>query len=229
MLMLGRCSNNFLPPMAPACGDGVFMVGADANDDRGLVLNCCVDVVESLDKGDFGLGNVEFVDFVDDTLALKLGSTSTKSDPRATLPNSSVGDDMWSAALLQWLGLAWLGGEPVRVVSSSLSSLSSKMFKANFLLLVDRGVAFFFRELDLGVFLTLRDEWARMELGLMDPSTFPRGDSGFMLDRSIDVLMNCIFSHSKTTGRNCTKKVKNKCDFWKLHFEFGRTRRTPYR
>ena len=192
--------------MAPACGDGVFMVGADANDDRGLVLNCCVDVVESLDKGDFGLGNVEFVDFVDDTLALKLGSTSTKSDPRATLPNSSVGDDMWSAALLQWLGLAWLGGEPVRVVSSSLSSLSSKMFKANFLLLVDRGVAFFFRELDLGVFLTLRDEWARMELGLMDPSTFPRGDSGFMLDRSIDVLMNCIFSHSKTTGRNCTKK-----------------------
>ena len=206
MFMLGRCSNNFLPPMAPACGDGVFMVGADANDDRGLVLNCCVDVVESLDKGDFGLGNVEFVDFVDDTLALKLGSTSTKSDPRATLPNSSVGDDMWSAALLQWLGLAWLGGEPVRVVSSSLSSLSSKMFKANFLLLVDRGVAFFFRELDLGVFLTLRDEWARMELGLMEPSTFPRGDSGFMLDRSIDVLMNCIFSHSKTTGRNCTKK-----------------------
>ena len=208
MLMLGRCSNNFLPPMAPACGDGVFMVGADANDDRGLVLNCCVDVVESLDKGDFGLGNVEFVDFVDDTLALKLGSTSTKSDPRATLPNSSVGDDMWSAALLQWLGLAWLGGEPVRVVSSSLSSLSSKMFKANFLLLVDRGVAFFFRELDLGVFLTLRDEWARMELGLMEPSTFPRGDSGFMLDRSIDVLMNCIFSHSKTTGRNCTKSKK---------------------
>ena len=207
MFMLGRCSNNFLPPMAPACGDGVFMVGADANDDRGLVLNCCVDVVESLDKGDFGLGNVEFVD---DTLALKLGSTSTKSDPRATLPNSSVGDDMWSAALLQWLGLAWLGGEPVRVVSSSLSSLSSKMFKANFLLLVDRGVAFFFRELDLGVFLTLRDEWARMELGLMDPSTFPRGDSGFMLDRSIDVLMNCIFSHSNNGKKLHEKSRKSR-------------------
>jgi len=191
------------------------MVGADANDDRGLVLNCCVDVVESLDKGDFGLGNVEFVD---DTLALKLGSTSTKSDPRATLPNSSVGDDMWSAALLQWLGLAWLGGEPVRVVSSSLSSLSSKMFKANFLLLVDRGVAFFFRELDFGVFLTLRDEWARMELGLMDPSTFPRGDSGFMLDRSIDVLMNCIIRLA--TGRICTKKG---CDFCErgVHFQFA--------
>lgn len=173
-MVLGRCSNNFLPPMAPACGDGVFMVGADANDDRGLVLNCCVDVVESLDKGDFGLG---------------MGSMSTKSDPRATLPNSSVGDDMWSAALLQLLGLAWLGGEPVRVVSSSLSSLSSKMFS------VDPST--FFRELDLGVllqlFLTLRDEWARMELGLIDPSTFPRGDSGFMLDRSIDEVMNCIF------------------------------------
>lgn len=96
---------------------------------------------------------------------------------------------MWSAALLQLLGLAWLGGEPVRVVSSSLSSLSSKMFS------VDPST--FFRELDLGVllqlFLTLRDEWARMELGLIDPSTFPRGDSGFMLDRSIDEVMNCIF------------------------------------
>ena len=101
---------------------------------------------------------------------------------------------MWSAALLQLLGLAWLGGEPVRVVSSSLSSLSSKMFS------VDPST--FFRELDLGVllqlFLTLRDEWARMELGLIDPSTFPRGDSGFMLDRSIDELMNCIFMNDKT-------------------------------
>ena len=134
---------------------------------------------------------------------------------------------MWSAALLQWLGLAWLGGEPVRVVSSSLSSLSSKMFRANFLLLVDRGVAFFFRELDFGVFLTLRDEWARMELGLMDPSTFPRGDSGFMLDRSIDVLMNCIVAASSNGKKLKCTKIRDVI-FKKLHFRNSRTRRVRH-